>query len=141
MRWTECPCTRTCSPREINKVTTVKNKHYPTNVKNKFTPAKKVKLCQLKNPEKTPGSEPSGRKTNKSSATVAELTSAVTVISAAESAISELTTAVTAKQAGAEEGGTKDDDSKEENDSTWGSNQGNPALAGCQEQVPKKQKN
>jgi hypothetical protein len=65
---------------EINKVTTVENKHYPASVYNKFTPAKKAKHFQLSNPRKIPGTGPSGRKTNKSSVTVAELTTAISAI-------------------------------------------------------------
>ncbi len=98
-------------------MTTLKKKHYPTSMYNKFTPAKKAKLWQLKNPGKTPGSGPSGRKTNKFSATVAERTFTVTAISAAALAISELT-AATAKKTAAEEGGTNNDNLKEDNDST-----------------------
>jgi hypothetical protein len=116
-------------------VTTVKNKQYPTSVYNKFSAAKKAKLWQLRTPGKTPGTGHAGKKTNKTSATVAELTltSAVTAVSAAVLAISELTPATT-KQAAAEERGTNDNDTKEDNDSySWGRNWGNPALAGCQE--------
>ncbi len=116
------------------------NKHYSTPKYIKFTPAKKAKLWQLINPRKTPGTGPSGRKTDKSSATVAELTSAIAAVSAAALAISELT-AVTTKQNAAEEGGTKDDDSKDDNDLLWGENCGNPALSGRQESMPKKQNN
>ncbi len=57
------------------------------------------------------------QKTNKSSATVAELISTITTISAAVLAISELT-AVTTKQTSTEEGGANDNDSKEDNDSS-----------------------
>jgi hypothetical protein len=71
------------------------NKHYSTSEYNKFTPAEKAKLWQLKNPRKSHGTGPPGRKTNKSSATVAELTSAITTVSVAASAISELTAATT----------------------------------------------
>jgi hypothetical protein len=51
------------------------------------------------------------QKTNKSSATVAELASTITNVSASVLAISELT-AVTTKQTSAEEGGANDNDSK-----------------------------
>jgi hypothetical protein len=124
---------------EINKVTTIVNKHCPTSMYNQFTMSKKAKLWQLKNPGETPGMGPSDRKTKKSSATVAELTSATTAVSAAASAISELSAATT-KQTSAEEGRTNEDDSKEINDSAWGRNCSNPALAGCQEHMLKKEK-
>ncbi len=104
-------------------------------VYNKFIAAKKAKLWELRNPGKTLGTGPSGRKTNKSSSTVAELTSAITAISAAALVISELTSAIT-KQTAAEVGGTNNNDSKEDNYYPWGRNHGIPALAGHQERVP-----
>ncbi len=76
-------------------------------------------------------------KTNNSSATVAELTLAVSAVSTAALAIFELTAATT-KHAAAEDGET--------NDSyaivvpPWGCNHDNPAIAGRQEHVPKKPK-
>ncbi len=95
---------------EINRQTHIVNKHYSTSEYNKFTLAKKARLWQLKNPGRTPGSQPSsGRKTQRSLATVAKLTTAVRFVSAAASAISELT-AVTTKRTAAEDGGTNDDD-------------------------------
>jgi hypothetical protein len=90
-------------------VTTVKNRYYPVYEYNKLTPAKKAKHFQLKKPGKIPGTGPSGRKTNKSSASVAELTSSVTAVSVAASAILELTAATT-KQTAADEGVTNDND-------------------------------
>ncbi len=125
---------------EIDKVTTVKNNFYPTSMYNKFTMAKKAKNWQLRNPGKTPGTGRSGRKTNKSSATVAELTSAITAFSAASLAISYLTAATT-KQTAAEKGGTNNDDSNVDNQIPFGRNHNNPTLAGCQGSMPKKQKN
>jgi hypothetical protein len=77
-------------------------------VYNKFAPAEKAKLWQLKKPGKTPGSGPAGKETNKSAATVAKFTSA---LSTCASQISKLT-ATTDKQTVPEEGGTNKDDSK-----------------------------
>jgi hypothetical protein len=114
--------------------------HYSTSKYNKFTPAEKAKLWQLKNPGKTPGTGPYGRKTNKSSATVAELTTAMSAVSAAALAISELTAATT-KQTAAEEGETNDDDRIAATNPVWGQNHDNPAVAGRQRSVPKKEKN
>jgi hypothetical protein len=94
---------RLVPPEEVDKVTIFENKYYPVSVYNKFTLAKKAKNWQLRHPGQTPGQGPSGRETNKSSATVAELTFTVTAISGAVSAISELTAAIT-KQNAAEEG-------------------------------------
>ncbi len=51
---------------EINRQTHTILKHYPASEYYKFTPAEKAKLWQLKNPEKTPGTGPSGRKTQQS---------------------------------------------------------------------------
>ena len=98
----------------------------------KFTPVKKQKhwqLMQLKKARKTPG------RTSNISATVAELTTVVSSVSAAALAISELT-AMTTKRTAAEYGQTKDDDAII--DSEWGRNRNNPAVAGRQEHVPKK---
>ncbi len=64
----------------------------------------------------------------------------MTANSVAALAIAELTV-TTAKQTATEEGGTNDDELKEDNDSSWGRNHGNPAHAGHQERMPKKQKN
>ncbi len=75
----------------------------------KFTPARKAKHFQLKNPGKIHGTGPSGRKTQKSSVTVAELTTAIRDVSVAALAISELTAATT-KCTAAEDGRTNDDD-------------------------------
>jgi hypothetical protein len=86
---------------------------------------------QLKKAGRTP------RWTNKSSATVVELTAVVSTVSAAASAISELTATAT-KRTAAESGETNDDD--EIVDSEWGWNRNNPAVAGRQEHMPKKPK-
>ncbi len=61
------------------------------------------------------------------------MTSTVSVVSAAASAVSELT-AASAKHATADCEVTNDNDA----DSAWGHNRDNPAVAGCQEHVPKK---
>jgi hypothetical protein len=76
-------------------------------------------------------------KTNNSSATVAELTTAISAVSAAASAISELTAATT-KRAATECGEINDSDAIGE--PKWGHNCNNPAVAGRQEHVPKKPK-
>jgi hypothetical protein len=75
------------------------------------------------------------RRTNKSSATVEELTTAVSAVSAATSAISELTAATT-KQDAAECGETNDDDAIVEPE--WGHNRNYPAVSGRQERMPHK---
>jgi hypothetical protein len=122
-------------------VTIVENRWYVPAKYSKFTPAKKVKQYQL-NAGKIPGTRPCKRtnKTNKSSATVAELTSAVSTLSAAALAISELT-ATTTKRNAAEDGRTNDNDHEAATNSIRGWNHDNPAVAGRQGSVPKKQKN
>jgi hypothetical protein len=75
-------------------------------------------------------------KTSNSSATVAELTTAVSTVSTAASAISDLTPAAT-KRAATECEETNDSDAI---GVSWGRNRDNPAIAGCQEHVPKKPK-
>jgi hypothetical protein len=76
-------------------------------------------------------------KTNNSSATVAELTTAISAVSTAAPAISELTAATT-KCAAAECGESNGSDAIDEPE--WGRNRNNPAVAGHQERVPKKPK-
>jgi hypothetical protein len=117
---------------EVDKVTTIKAWYYSPEDYAKFTPAKKQKHFQLMWATKAAGN--SG-KTNNSSATVAELTTAISAVSAAASAISELTAATT-KCAAAECGETNDSDAVGE--PKWGRNRNNPAVAGRQEHVPKK---
>jgi hypothetical protein len=74
-------------------------------------------------------------KTNNSSATVAELTTAFCTVSAAALAISELT-AATAKCAAAECGETNGSDAI--GNPEYGRNCNNPAVDGRQEHMPKK---
>jgi hypothetical protein len=113
-------------------VTTIEARYYSPEDYAKFTPTKKQKHFQLM--RATKAARNSG-KTNNSSVTVAELTSAISTISAAASAISELTAATT-KHAAAECGETNDSDAIGE--PKYGCNRNNPAVAGHQEHVPKK---
>jgi hypothetical protein len=98
----------------------------------KFTPAKRQKHFQLMRAAKATKSP---AKTSSTSATVSDLTTAVSAVSAAASAISELTVAST-KRAAAECEVTNDSDVIDE--PKWGRNCDNPAVAGRQENVPKK---
>ncbi len=66
---------------------------------------------------------------------MAELTTAISAVSAAALAISELTAATTKRNA-AESGETNDDDAIV--DSEWGHNRNNPTVAGRQDRVPHK---
>jgi hypothetical protein len=91
---------------EVDKVTTVEAWYYSPEDYAKFTPAKKQKHFQLMQAMKA--ARNSG-KTNNSSATVAELMTAISTVSAAALAISELTAATT-KCAAAECGETNDSD-------------------------------
>ncbi len=119
---------------EIDKVPTVEAQYYSPEDYAKFTHAKKSKHFQLMCAAKAARSP---AKTRSSSATVVELMTAVSAVSAAALAISELT-AMTTKRAAAECGET--------NDSVligvppWGHNCNNPAIAGRQEHMPKKPK-
>ncbi len=119
---------------EVDRVTTVKAWYYSPEDYAKFTPAKKQKHFQLMRAMKA--ARNSGRNNN-SSATVAELTTAISAVPAAALAISELT-AVTTKGTAAECGETNDSDVIGK--PKWGHNRNNPAVAGCQEHVPKKPK-
>jgi hypothetical protein len=117
---------------EVDKVSNVEAQYYSPEDYAKFTPAEKQKHFQLMRAAKAARSP---AKTSNSSATVAELTTAVSAVSAAASAISELTAATT-KRAAAECGETNDSDAIGK--PKWGCNRNNPAVAGCQEHVPKK---
>jgi hypothetical protein len=77
---------------EVDRVTTVKARYYSPEDYAKFTPAKKQKHFQLMQAMKA---RRNSGKTNNSSATVAELTTAISAVSAAAPAISELTAATT----------------------------------------------
>jgi hypothetical protein len=113
-------------------VTTVEARYYSPNEYAKFTLAKKQKHIQLMRAAKA---SKSPAKTSSTSATMAELTTAVSAVSAAASAISELTVAST-KRTATDCEVTNDSDA---NDQTgWGCNRDNPAVAGRQEHVPKK---
>jgi hypothetical protein len=103
---------------------------FPRNIMQHLPPKKRkhYQLVQLKKAGKTPG------RTNQSSATVAGLVTAVSTVSAAALAVSELTAATT-KRTAAESGETNDDDAIV--DSEWGRNRNNLAVAGHQEHVPK----
>jgi hypothetical protein len=117
---------------EVDRVTTVEAWYYSPEDYAKFTPAEKQKHVQLMRATKAarnPG------KTNNSSVTVAELTTAVCAVSTAASAISELTAVIT-KRAATECGETNDSDAIGKPE--YGRNRNNPAVAGCQKHVPKK---
>ncbi len=91
---------------EVHKVLTVEAWYYSLEDYAKFTPAKKQKHFQLMCAAKAARSP---AKTSNSSATVAELTTAISAVFAAASAISE-PTAATTKRAAAECGETNDSD-------------------------------
>jgi hypothetical protein len=118
--------------KQIDKVTTIEACYYTPDEYAKFTPAKKQKHFQLMRAAKAAKSP---AKTSNSSTTVAELTTAVSAVFAADLAISKLTAATT-KHAAAECGETNDSDAIVE--PKWGHNRNNPAVAGHQEHVPKK---
>ncbi len=113
-------------------MTTVEARYYSPDEYAKFTPAKKQKHFQLIPAAKAAKSP---AKTSITSATMAELTTAVSAVSAAASAISELTVTST-KRTAVDCEVTNDSDAYDT--SEWGRNRDNPAVAGCQEHVPKK---
>ena len=104
------------SQAKIDNVTTIENKHYPEEVYAKFTPAKKAKHWQLRNPGKERGTDSTGGR--KAGVSVTNVSDFATAISYAVSAISALTD--TTKRANEE--GTDDDPTNQ-------SNRDNPALA------------
>jgi hypothetical protein len=105
------------SQTDINKVTTVKNKHYPDEVYAKVSQAEKAKHWQLRNPGRERGTGPTSGK--RSAANVSDLHAAIS--SAVLASISTLTDATT-KRTAAEEKTNNDPDS-------WvNPNCNNPAL-------------
>jgi hypothetical protein len=113
-------------------VTTVEACYYSPDKYAKFTPAKKQRRFQLMRAAKAAKSL---SKTSSTAAMVSDLTTAVSAVSAAALAISELTV-VSTKRAAAECDVTNDSDAIDE--PKWGRNRDNPAVAGRQENVPKK---
>ncbi len=118
---------------EIDKVTGLEAKNYPTDVYATFTPAMKAKHWQLKYPNQTPGTGPCKGTRGAATATgmTSELAEFKTAISTAATAISDLTRAT--KRA------ADDEESDLTRDSAWGRNCDSPAL-GRQDSVPKKPK-
>ena len=104
------------SQAEIDKVTTIENKHYPEEVYAMFTAAKKAKHWQLRNPGKERGTGPAGGR--KSGISVTNVSDFATAISSAVLAISVLSDMT--KRANKE--GTDDNPTDQ-------SNRDNPALA------------
>ncbi len=115
-------------------MTTVEAWYYPPEDYAKFTPSKKQKHFQLVRAMKA--ARNSG-KTNNSSATVAELTTAISAVSTAALAIFELTAAIT-KRTAAECGETNYSDAIGKPE--WGRNRNNSAVSGHQEHMLKKPK-
>jgi hypothetical protein len=129
------------SQEEINKVTGIEAKHYPTDVYNGFTPAQKAKHWQLMNSGKTPGTGPAKGARGGTGATASGMTNQIaefkTAMSSAATAIADFT-AATQKRA------ANDKESDLTGDSGWGRDRGNnrdnPAL-GHQDSGTKKLKN
>ena len=109
-------CKGLVSQADIDKVTSVKKKHYPEEVYAKFTAAEKAKHWQLRNPGKERGAGPAGGR--KSGISVTNVSDFATAISSAVLAISALSD--TTKRANEE--GTDDDPTDQ-------SNRNNPPLA------------
>jgi len=110
------------SQADIDKVTTVENRHYPSAEYDKFTPAEKAKHWQLRNPGKERGTgSPGGRKSGISATNVSDFASAISSAVSAITALSD-TTKRTA------------DDMELDDDPT---NRKNPALARQQPKKPK----
>ena len=120
---------------EIDKVTGIEDKRYPTDVYLAFTPAQKAKHWQLKNPDQTPGTGPAKSNRRDTTGLNSQIAELKTAMSTAATAISEFT--ATTKRA------ADDDQSDLTKDSGWGrprdGNRDNPALA-RQETCPKKPK-
>jgi hypothetical protein len=98
------------SQADIDKVTTVENKHYPKEVYAKFSAAKKAKHWQLRNPGKERGTGSAGSKKSGISATnVSDFASAISSAVSAISALSDTT------KRSADDGETDDDPSNHTN--------------------------
>ncbi len=115
---------------EVNKVTNVEAKRYPTGIYNSFTPAQKAKHWQLMNPGMTPGSGPTKGARGGTGATASGMNHQIaefkTAISSAATAISDFTAATQKCTA-------TDKELNLTGDSRWGhdcsNNHKNPALA------------
>jgi hypothetical protein len=125
---------------EINKVTDVKAKSYPTDVYNSFTPAQKAKHWQLMHPGKIHRTGPAKGAQGGTGATASgmnhQITEFKTAMSSAATAILDFTAATQKRAANGK-------DSDLTGDSGWGCNRSNnrenPALA-RQDLVAKKSK-
>jgi hypothetical protein len=124
---------------EIDKVTNVEAKRYPTDVYKSFTPGQKAKHWQLMNPGKTPGSGPAKGARSVTRATASGMNHQIvefkTAMSSADTAISDFTAATQKHTA-------NDKELDLTGDSGWGRDRGNnrenPALA--RQDVAKKSK-
>ncbi len=113
-------------------MTTIEACYYSPDEYAKFTLTERQKHFQIMRAAKAAKSP---AKTNSTSATVAELTSTVSAVSTPALAISELTV-VSTKRAATDCEVTNDSDANDQ--PGWGRNCNNPAVAGCQEHVPKR---
>ena len=115
MRWTQCPRTGACSSRRDWQDDHCQEQVLPHICVHQVHSGQEGKALVAQAPWEDPWTrtlwQKDQQKTNKSSATVAELASTITNVSASVLAISELT-AVTTNQTSAEEGGANDNDSK-----------------------------
>ena len=93
---------------EIDKQTHITNRDYSKDEYNCLTPAKKAKLWQLRNPNKTPGTGPTRR--------------------GRESFVASTSTTATSASSKRQAEDSADKDEKPSDDPSWGRNRGNPVL-------------
>ena len=122
---------------EINKVTDVKAKHYPTGIYNSFTPAQKAKHWQLMNPSKTLGSGPAKGARGGTSATTSGMNHQIAEF---KTAMSSAATAILDFTAGTQKRTANNEELDLTGDSGWGCSHGkncDHSALGCQDPAKK----
>ena len=106
---TENPWKKGLVPQsEMDKQVHITNRDYSTDEYKRLTPAKKAKLCQLRNPNRTPGTGPTRRDRDLFVASTSTTTTSAFGKRQVEDA--------------------PDKDEKPTDDQSWGRNRGNPVL-------------
>jgi hypothetical protein len=126
---------------EVDKVTRIEAKRYPTEIYLTFTPAMKAKHWQLMHPGQTPGTGPAKGARGGAAAPAPGITSQIAEFT---SAMSTTATAISDLTAAAQKRAADDEESDQTRDGGWGcpcgDNRDNPAL-GRQDSASKKPKN
>ena len=123
--------------KEIDKVTDVEAKCYPTDIYNSFTPAQKAKPRKLMNPSKTPGSGPAKGARGGTSATASGMNHQIAEF---KTAMSSAATAILDFTAGTQKRTANNEELDLTGDSGWGCSHGkncDHSALGCQDPAKK----